>query len=252
MSAAADTVLLLIHGAGDPGHMTSVVETAGYRPELASFSDGPLPRHRLPEYEAVIVLGGVTNVDQEDSHPWLRDEKPAIREGLEAGVPLLGICLGGQLLAEAAGGRVKPARQPRQGFQDVTLSPAAAGDPVFASVPPKIRPIVWHEYEFELPAGATLLAESETARQAFRLNDRPVWGMQFHPEITPSYFERRLGEMVAAGQINEAERRAYLAECERLAPAQEALAATIGSSFLRVAAAISANRGNGSSGPKGE
>ena len=135
------------------------------------------------ELDAVLVFGGAMHVDQEDAHPWLREEKRWLRELLEGGVPTLGVCLGAQLVAEAAGARVGRAPGPEIGWHEVALAPEAAEDPVLGSLPERFAAFEWHPYEFALPPGATPLASNPACLQAFRIGDA-AWGVQFHAEVT--------------------------------------------------------------------
>ena len=144
------------------------------------------PEEKVPpleRYQAVLVFGGGMHVDQEESHPWLRPEKAVLREALERRVPVLGVCLGSQLLAEAAGARPRRASVPEIGWHEVELLPEARNDPLLARLPERFTGFGWHSYEFPLPPGATALARSPTCLQAYRL-EGPAWGLQFHAEVT--------------------------------------------------------------------
>jgi len=157
---------------------------------IVSSPDPPRP---LDEYDAVIVYGGAMNVDQEDEHPWLRSEDEFVRSLLERRVPTLGVCLGGQLLAKAAGAHVGPSPEPEFGFTPVTLSAAAAGDPLFGRLPREFEVFNAHGYAFHVPDDGVELATSTVCAQAFRLGDA-AWGVQFHPEIRVEQVERWLTE----------------------------------------------------------
>jgi GMP synthase-like glutamine amidotransferase len=122
------------------------------------------------------------NVDEEDEHPWLHDEDELIRTLVARNVPLLGVCLGGQLLAKAAGAHVGPSPQKERGFVRVELTNEAHGDPVFGSLPRAFDVFSMHEYAFRVPEGAVELARSSVCSQAFRIGDF-AWGIQFHPEV---------------------------------------------------------------------
>jgi GMP synthase (glutamine-hydrolysing) len=141
------------------------------------------PPSDLAAYDAVLSLGGSMHADQEDRHPWLRDEKALLAELLERGVPLLGVCLGGQLLAAAAGAPPRRSPEPEIGWREVTLTSEGAGDPLLAPLASGFEAFEWHSYEFPLPAGATRLAESAACLQAFRLGD-VAWAIQFHAEVS--------------------------------------------------------------------
>src|SRR5580765_1942567 len=155
-------------------------------PDALAFTDG---------FDAVLVFGGQMNVDQEDEHPWLRDEDELIRALVARDVPVLGVCLGGQLLAKAAGAHVGPSPEIERGFVRVELTHDAERDPLFGSLPREFDVFVMHEYAFHVPEGAVELARSSVCSQAFRLGDR-AWGLQFHPEIRLEQIEEwvRQGE----------------------------------------------------------
>jgi GMP synthase-like glutamine amidotransferase len=136
----------------------------------------------VDEYDAVFVFGGHMNVDDEAEHPWLRGEDELVRELVARGVPLLGVCLGGQVLAKAAGAHVGPSPEREAGFVRVAVSDAAYDDPVFGSLPREFDAFTLHEYAFHVPDGAVELARSSVCSQAFRLGES-AWGVQFHPEV---------------------------------------------------------------------
>ena len=147
-----------------------------------------VPRRRTPpapleDYGAVLVFGGAMHVDQEDRHGWLRDELDLLRGLLADGVPLLGVCLGGQLLARALDAPVRRMPSPEVGWFDVALTPEAADDPVFTGLPERFSSFQWHSYAFELPADAVPLARNDRCLQAFRAG-ASAWGIQFHAEVT--------------------------------------------------------------------
>jgi GMP synthase-like glutamine amidotransferase len=141
------------------------------------------PRRPLDEYDAVFAFGGVMHTHEEHAHPWLLEENMLIQRFLDQGVPLLGICLGGQLIAKAAHTPVTKAAEPEIGWFEVELLPDAADDAVFAALPHRFMAYQWHHYRFDLPGGAVPLAESAICLQAFRLG-RLAWGLQFHCEVT--------------------------------------------------------------------
>lgn len=186
-------ILSLTHEAHAPsGVFGDAARAAGHEVEEASFARGPDPRGRPADYGALLLFGGSANVDQEAEHPWLRREKAFLRAMLAADVPVLGVCLGSQLVAEAFGARVGRAARPEKGWVDVSLTPAAGDDPLLAGLAPRLRAAEWHAYEFELPPGAVELARSDGSVQAFRHGDR-VWGLQFHAEVTRPDFETWIG-----------------------------------------------------------
>jgi GMP synthase (glutamine-hydrolysing) len=152
--------------------------------ELVEWLPHKEPRPPCDGFGAAMVFGGSMNVDEEEEHPWLHDEKRFLRELLDRGTPLLGICLGSQLVAEAAGGTVRRAATPEIGWHEVELTPEGEADELLGVLPERFESFQYHHYEWLLPPGGVTLARSELALQAFRLGERPVWGLQFHPEVT--------------------------------------------------------------------
>jgi GMP synthase-like glutamine amidotransferase len=133
------------------------------------------------EVDAVMVFGGDQNVGEEVQHPWLHEEYDALRRWVEAGTPVLGVCLGAQTLAHAFGAKVGPAHETLAGFYETELTDEGAADPVVGVLPRRFEAFNANGYTFDVPAGATPLAEGPVA-QAFRLAEH-AWGVQFHPEI---------------------------------------------------------------------
>jgi GMP synthase-like glutamine amidotransferase len=187
-------VLGLIHGeAVRAGVFGEAVEQRGHELEEWSLAwDTPLPRP-LDDYGAVLIFGGAMHADQDDHHPWLRDENMFLERLFDIGMPMLGVCLGAQLLAKAAHAPVFPAPEPEIGWRDVELTPAAADDPVVGGLPERFEAFQWHYYAHGLPAGAEELASNSVCTQAFRLGER-VWGVQFHPEVTLAQVEQWIDE----------------------------------------------------------
>jgi GMP synthase (glutamine-hydrolysing) len=148
-----------------------------------SISDGAGPPSPAESYDAVLVFGGAMHVDQENRHPWLRNEDELLRGLLDRRIPVLGVCLGAQLVAKALGTRVGPLARPQIGWFDVEQTPEAADDPLFADLPRRFSSFQWHSYGFDLPANAIPLARDPVCLQAYRAGES-AWGIQFHAEVT--------------------------------------------------------------------
>ena len=140
---------------------------------------GPLPDG---DFDAVMVFGGGMHPDQEAEHEWLRGEKELLRVWLDGGTPVLATCLGSELLAEAAGGRVERLPEPQIGWHEVELTAAAGDDPVLGGLPSTFTGFQWHSYATPPPDGAALLAQERELSDAYRVGD--AWGLQFHAEVT--------------------------------------------------------------------
>ncbi len=141
---------------------------------------------QLPEtgaYDGLIFLGGPMSVN--DPLPFLKTEMGVLDRAIAAATPVLGVCLGAQLIAKTLGARVYRNRAPEIGWFDVHFTPSARHDTVFAGLDPVETLFHWHSDTFDLPAGAELLASSErTERQAFQYGPA-IYGLQFHLEVTP-------------------------------------------------------------------
>ena len=144
---------------------------------------GTAPPREIADYDAVLTFGGAMNADQEDRQPWLRFEKDFLAAMLDDGIPLLAVCLGCQLLAEAAGGSARRASEPEIGWCEVEITEEGETDPVIGPLAPRFTGFQWHSYEAVPPDGAAILASSPICAQAYRLGER-AWGIQFHAEVT--------------------------------------------------------------------
>lgn len=143
---------------------------------------------QLPDWralDAIIAMGGPMGANDEDALPWLDAEKRLIADAVTNGLPYWGVCLGAQLLAASLGAEVFTGPAPEVGvYADVTLTRAAATDPVFSGLRGPLTTLQWHSDTFALPERAVLLASSNAyAHQAFRFN--AAYGLQFHLEVSP-------------------------------------------------------------------
>jgi GMP synthase (glutamine-hydrolysing) len=193
-------------------------------------SAAPLPAGR---WDGVLVLGGAMQLDQTDRHPWLHDVHATIESALADGVPTLGVCLGGQMVALAAGGTVGAAREPERGWKEIVLLPEARTDRLLGVLEgDRVMTFQGHSYAFTTPPGGVTLAHSDVCEQAFRVGDA-AWGIQFHPEATVPTLELWIAEM----QLAEDTRPLLLAETRRRADYARTLAGTLFGAFLDVVAA---------------
>ena len=178
-------VLAVIHGTNArAGTFAEAVADAGHRLEEWSLAWGTPPPRPIDDYGAVLVFGGAMHADQDNRHPWLREENLFIQRLLDRRVPLFGVCLGVQLIAKAEGAAVYPlADGPEIGWVPVELTEAAVSDPVFGRLPASFDAFSWHYYTYDVPAGGDELVRSRRCNQAFRLGEA-AWGIQFHAEVT--------------------------------------------------------------------
>jgi GMP synthase (glutamine-hydrolysing) len=176
--------LAIIHGESvRSGVFGDVVRERGHTLEEWSLAWGKPLARPLDAYGAVLVFGGAMHADQDDHHPWLREEDFFLQRLLDLHMPVLGICLGAQLLAKAAHAPVYPAEEAEVGWFAVELTEAGTDDPVLGRLPQTFDAFQWHYYAHDVPAGAVELARNRVCTQAFRLGDS-AWGVQFHPEVT--------------------------------------------------------------------
>ncbi len=164
------------------GSIQTWLKQAGYEITNTSF----FKLDKLPDLKTIdflIVMGGPMSVNDEDKFPWLVYEKKFIYEAVNSGKPVLGICLGAQLIANALGAHVYQNSVKEIGWFPIYGLPL--NDKSIFSFPSKVEVFHWHGETFDLPAGAVLLAKSDACEnQAFQLG-KSVIGLQFHPETTP-------------------------------------------------------------------
>lgn len=154
------------------------------------FRDETLPD--IDSFEMLAVMGGPMNVHEYNDYPWLVGEKVFIKEAIDAGKKVIGVCLGAQLIADVLGGKITPNRQKEIGWHPVTLTEAGEDSNIFSSLPNKIDVFHWHGDTFSIPPGAIHLATSQAcANQAF-LYGNHVLGLQFHMEYSRQSIEKML------------------------------------------------------------
>lgn len=134
--------------------------------------------------DGLVVMGGPMSVNQEDKFPWLVDEKKYLSKCIALKKPLLGICLGSQLLAEVLGATVYSNRYKEIGWFPIELNRAARQSPFFHNCPHRLKVFHWHGDTYDLPDGAHLLASSEACRHQAFIYDELFMGIQFHLEVT--------------------------------------------------------------------
>jgi GMP synthase-like glutamine amidotransferase len=183
----ADPWVVLQHVAFEgPGALAPAIRDTGCGLELVRIDQGDaVPEPAATDAMAgLVVMGGPMSV--RDDLAWLEPERALLRAAVEAGRPVLGVCLGAQQLAAALGAEVTTGPAPELGVGEVHLTTAALADPVFGSAPTPLPCVHWHGDTFALPDGAVRLAGNEAyENQAFRFGER-AYGLQFHVEVTGS------------------------------------------------------------------
>jgi len=229
-------VLVLRHDAVEgPGRSARALEGAGLSHRVVRVDRREPVPESLGDAPALVVMGGPMGVYQADRYPHLNDEVRLIRRALERGRPVLGICLGSQLLAHALGARVHPGPRKEIGWYDITLHPAAGADPLWQGVASPFPAFVWHGDVFDPPPGATPLAASAlTPIQAF-VAGAGTYGLLFHLEVDAA----QVKDMCRAfrGELAEEkiEPAALVADAERQLPTTGRAADTV---FSRWAAGV--------------
>lgn len=217
-----------------PGRLADWLGRAGWALDVRDVERGDRLPRRVDGYGALLVLGGFMSVHDRDAFPHLEGTEDLLRQAVARDLPVLGLCLGGQLLASALGGRVTRNPTREIGVDRVTLTEAGRADPLFAGCPPELPVFQWHGETFaELPAGAAWLASSPACRhQAFRVGSR-AYGLQFHFEVTDAmvadWARAYEGELRQARGLAPAE---LVAEFRRQAAAVEAAGALLAGNLL--------------------
>lgn len=166
-----------------PGVFCEAIAAAGVELDEWFIAERDAPPADPLGYDAVMSFGGAMHAHQEDEHPYLAEEKALLRELLRYETPLLAVCLGAQLLSEAAGGHAHLAPRPEIGWYDVAVTEQGAEDALIGPLAPGLSAFEWHSYACGVPDEALVLARNEVCTQAFRVGE-VAWGIQFHAEVS--------------------------------------------------------------------
>lgn len=220
--------LILTHIRSEgPGTLVDFFERAGAGHQTVKLYDGDNPPVDVGCYDAIVSMGGPMSVNDEDKYPFLGKEKAFLREAIDNNLPVLGICLGAQMIAKACGASVKKSPEKEIGWKSVSMTDLGKRDTLFQGLPKTLTVFQWHEESFEIPDGGSLLATSgECPNQAFRY--RNAYGLQFHIEVTP--------EMLLEWMDPFPERSEMIRTFEKIESDFYSQAGTICTNFLRLAA----------------
>ena len=221
-----------------PGLIAKALTAAGCQIKtILSHTGQPVPKN-MTGLDGLVVMGGPPSVYEQDKFPYLRDELRLIESALAANKPILGVCLGSQLLAAALGARVYPGRQKEIGWYPVTLTDDARQDVLLGELPDQFTPLHWHGDIFDLPKDAVALASSAlTPLQAYRYGAN-AYGFLCHLEVT----DRHVADWVTlfADEMHRAgtDARAILAGAKKHLPPLQKLGAAV---FARWAGTLGSN-----------
>ena len=195
-----------------PGRIADALDAKGIPYQIRCIYDGDSVPQTMDGAAGLVVMGGPMGVGDVDTRPHLRDELHLIEDALRRDRPILGVCLGSQLLAHVLGADVRPGDALEIGWHDVMLTEAASTDPLWHSLGPRFTAVHWHGDVFDLPDGAVSLAQSaQTTYQAFRYG-AAAYGQMFHVELTPDLIAGMTrafpDDVEAAGESAAAIRRA--------------------------------------------
>lgn len=230
-------ILVFQHVPLEPlGTLNHLFKDAGFRIRYVNFDREPKARVNVARYHGLVVLGGPMAADQSERYPHLAYEQEVIRSVVEQGLPVLGICLGAQLLAAAFGGTTLRRAAPEFGWARVKPTAAGRVDPLITHFGDAETVYQWHSDTFTLPPAAVQLAESEACQfQAFRLCDQ-AYGFQFHLEADRSLIDRWVSTPAHVAELAELgvglDRARAMTECDQYLPRATELGQAVFTAFI--------------------
>ena len=229
-------VLVIRHvGYEGLGTMKRPIESGAVVEYADLFRGDALPA-RIDGFDGLVVLGGPMGVYEEDKYPFIRAEVRLIEDALKKRVPTLGICLGSQLLAKAAGARVYKGGVKEIGWHDVTLTEDSDDDSLFLGIPDKFRAFHWHGDTFDVPKGALMLASSDLFPNQVIKAGPCGYGIQFHFEVTEQMIREwiEVNEDGLAALKGKVDPKAIIAETPSCIEELNRMGGSIAAKFMRM------------------
>lgn len=227
-------ILVLMHVPSEgPGTLGDYLLSRGAQLETRRLHAGdPLPAD-ASAFAAIVSMGGPMNVYEENRYPFLKEETTFLERAFPRNVPIIGICLGAQMIAKACGAVIGKAPVKEVGWREVRLTDAGRVDPLFSGVPERLEVFQWHEDAFDIPAdGELLVTAAACPHQAFRF--RNAYGLQFHVEATR--------DMLKEWFSDSADQKAMLDRYDKIGPALAHSAERIYANFFEMIEASARNR----------
>ena len=230
----------------DLGFFADVMEQQKANYRVVRLFHGEMPAEDWERLRALVILGGPMSAHEESGYPFLRWEKTIIRAAIGEGVPILGICLGAQLIAAALGTAIFHGRVREIGWTPISITPHGQVDSLLGYLPETATVFQWHGDGFDLPRGAIRLASSvHYENQAFRVG-KQIYGLQFHLEVTPRMIERwieqRSKELAQAPYVSPEKIRS---DTENYAPTLRYYGERFLSEFVRRSAQLKSRKERG-------
>ncbi|MEW6347451.1 MAG: type 1 glutamine amidotransferase [Thermodesulfobacteriota bacterium] len=215
-------IAVCMHVASEgPGTLGTFLESKGARLVYFPLFDGASVPSEPDRFSAVVSMGGPMNVY--DDLPWIEPEDRFLRKAIEADIPVIGVCLGAQLIAKACGAKVTRSPSEEIGWDKISLSAAGQDEPLFAGLPEEMEVFQWHGDMFGIPDGGKLLASSTGCpHQALRY--RNALGLQFHVEVTP--------EILSEWFADDPRLDGILARYKEIGPVLDSLATRLFTNFF--------------------
>jgi GMP synthase (glutamine-hydrolysing) len=201
----------------------------------------PAPLLDVSEYDGVLSLGAIVGVKDEADHPWMSAERQVLEKAVAGGTPTLGICFGGQLLANVAGAPVGRSGSAEIGWAQVEMDAQAADDPVLAALGARPHVFQFHYDTFGIPEHGEILGRTGSLNQVARIGDR-AWAVQFHIEVSPGAIYSWIGTYADEMREQGADLEELATETAQRWHEYRRITLELGDAFAREVAAFAARR----------